>query len=205
MLAAADQDGSVRLWDVRHARRPVQLGRPLRHEGYAVDTVAFSPDDEILASGGADQSVTLWNIEHPNNVKKLGTPFAHTDKILSLAFSPDGAILAVGDGDGDIVLWDMKTRRSLGDSGLTGRHGANSEVDALRFDRRGSVLLSAGPSNPIVAWKSTLWSDDADILREYACRFARRNLRPDEWAQLFADTRLEHRGDRRTCPTYPVD
>ena len=61
LLASADADGTVRLWNP--ATRPA-IGSPLRAEtgpGPGVNAVAFSPDGTLLASADADGTVRLWN------------------------------------------------------------------------------------------------------------------------------------------------
>ncbi|HTT52765.1 MAG TPA: trypsin-like peptidase domain-containing protein [Streptosporangiaceae bacterium] len=57
LLASADADDSVRLWDV--ATR-AEFGVPLDLHTAAVNAVAFSPDGALLASGSADGTARLW-------------------------------------------------------------------------------------------------------------------------------------------------
>ena len=62
----------------------------------AVDSVAFSPDGKILASGGADGTVRLWDVA---TGQPIGQPAhrPHRRRSTSVAFSPDGKILASGE------------------------------------------------------------------------------------------------------------
>ena len=59
LLASADGDGTVRLWNPATGR---SVGAPLRASTRGgVRAVAFSPDGKLLATGGADGTVRLWN------------------------------------------------------------------------------------------------------------------------------------------------
>jgi WD40 repeat protein len=65
--------------------RPV-LYHIITSDNYWVRTVAFSPDSQLLASGGDDNIVYLREVSE----KKLVARFeGHIDRIRSLSFSPD--------------------------------------------------------------------------------------------------------------------
>lgn len=53
----------------------------------AVETVAFSPDTQLLASGGADGSIKLWDLKSGATLRTL---LGYADAVYSVAFSPDG-------------------------------------------------------------------------------------------------------------------
>jgi WD40 repeat protein len=75
-----------------------------------VQSLAFSPNGEILASGSCDQTVKLWNI---NTGKCEKTIQSHQSWVWSVAFSPDGEMLASGGQDETIQLWDIQTGKCL--------------------------------------------------------------------------------------------
>jgi WD40 repeat protein len=75
-----------------------------------VNSVAFSPDGRLLASGSYDKTIKLWDVASGREVRTLS---GHTSRVLEVAFSPDGRLLASGSGDETIKLWDI--------SGLVGR------------------------------------------------------------------------------------
>ncbi|MHA2297264.1 MAG: serine hydrolase [Candidatus Hodarchaeales archaeon] len=56
----------------------------------AVDTISFSPDDSLLASGSWDGTIRLWNVSNGAVTRVL----RHNSNIFSVEFSPDGEILA---------------------------------------------------------------------------------------------------------------
>jgi WD40 repeat protein len=212
LLAAASDDGRVRVWDVSDPRDPSLVGEPLvQHEYQVVDALAFSPDGELLASGGQDQQIVLsevqWDGEHDQDtITRVGGTLYHTNSIFALAFSPDGETLAAGDADAGVCFYDVESRRSIGlcPEGHFGRGGFYD----VTFVGDGSSLLTAGPGNPIVAWDSILWNLDDDdetegALTSAVCQLAGRNLSQAEWDEAFGDT--DFADDRQeTCSQYPL-
>src|SRR5947209_2664909 len=71
-----------------------------------VTSVAFSPDNRMVASGSIDGRIKLWEV---STGKLRATLNRNTDFEGSLAFSHDGTLLAWGTGAKTIKLWDMKT------------------------------------------------------------------------------------------------
>jgi len=102
-MASGDADGTTRLWDVTDPAHPRPLGRPLPSGpsngpvGTAlVQSVTFSSDGRMLASGDSGGTVQLWDVTDPAHPRPLGQIPPGNFTIQSLAFSPDGHTLAAG-------------------------------------------------------------------------------------------------------------
>ena len=75
-----------------------------------VNSVAFSPDGQRLASGSGDKTVKIWDSA---TGKELFALKGHADPVTSVAFSPDGQRLASGSRDQTVKIWDSATGKEL--------------------------------------------------------------------------------------------
>jgi WD40 repeat protein len=139
-LAGADEDGTIRVWNVASGR----IERTLLAPG-EITALVFAPNGESLATAAADNSISLWNL-------KTGLPQAkfqkHEAAINALAFSPNGQLLASGSDDRTIVLWEVVT----GKSKRTFK-GHDQTVAALAFSQDGQLLASGSGNASVVLWE----------------------------------------------------
>jgi WD40 repeat protein len=108
-LAASDNHGSIRVWDIADVHHPAR-GADIAPQG-GVAAIAFIPGTEILV-GQSPTTLQLWdvsNLLHPVQLSAATFPESSTD---DLAVSPSGNIVAAaGLDDGVLRLWDISDRR----------------------------------------------------------------------------------------------
>jgi len=77
------------------------------YEGHTnrVNSLVFSPDGLLLASGSKDQKVRLWRV---SDGELLQTLEGHSEGVNSVALSADGHLLASGSDDDTVILWSLK-------------------------------------------------------------------------------------------------
>ncbi len=141
LLAAG---GTIGIW-IYDGRTGKELNLLTEHMESA-STVAFSPDNQLLASNGKDNTILLWD---PRTGEHRKTLTGHQDKVNSVTFGPDGKTLASGGGDESIRLWDVAT----GELRLTFAGHADGVSDVM-YSPDGKILASHGGDDMIHLWNA---------------------------------------------------
>jgi WD40 repeat protein len=153
-LAAASDDGTVRLWDLDNGEEtPVAT---LDGPNSLVLGLAFSPNGRLLTAGAGDSTVWLWKIDDLKKPIRLSRMKPFQTYAYAVAISPDNKIMAAGSADKTIRLWDITNPanpRPLGKA-IT---GPKNNVYSLAFSPIAPVLSAA-------VRDGTLWQFDiADL------------------------------------------
>ena len=84
--------------------REAQLRHELRGHETAVEALTFSPDSQVLISGGTQNDATIrrWAVQ---SGRQVSTTRAQAISIRALALSADGNLLASSGGDTGIHVW----------------------------------------------------------------------------------------------------
>ncbi|MCG5547534.1 caspase family protein [Halorhodospira halochloris] len=123
--------------DERHAN-------VLAGHDYWVNSVAFAPDGQTLASGSWDKKIKLWD---PETGEVLQTLSGHDGWVYSVAISPDGQLLASGSSDNTIGFWSTETGELLQ---KVAAH--DDSVAAVAFSSDGKFLASGGFDDELNLW-----------------------------------------------------
>jgi WD40 repeat protein len=103
-----------------------------------IKSVAFSPNDRLLATGSADGAARVYRIRDGKLVRELSEE--GSGHVLALRFSPDGTLVATAGQEGAVRVWDLATgiRKFL-------FIGHNSAVVNLAWSPNGQFLTDAAP------------------------------------------------------------
>ncbi|MBV6402195.1 MAG: hypothetical protein CNIPEHKO_02501 [Anaerolineales bacterium] len=124
-----------------------------------VNSLAFSPDGELIATGLNDNTLKLWNTLDGALVESFDGPVdnkvgANTGKleVTKVAFSPNGNMIAGGSTDGTVNVWQVS------DSSLLVTLKLHSEeITSVFFSPDGQALFSSSWGGNLHMVSSTDW------------------------------------------------
>ena len=126
--------------DLFRATDGALVAGPISAHNNGTTSVNFSPDRQLLASGGRDGTAKLWRLPDMKLVRTLGEAPGYRPRVFAVAFSPDGRLLAVG-GQGGVRLFRVT------DGALIRKMSPVASTVSLAFSPDGQIL--AAGSNAI--------------------------------------------------------
>lgn len=122
------------------------------HSGWyaGIQSVSFSADGTMIASGSDDKTIKVWNVlTGQENYTLQG----YTNCVKSVAFSPDGQFLA-GGSIGLIKIWHTSNHREI-----ISLKGHNDWIHCLVFSPDGQFLASSSADKTIRIWSVKEWRE----------------------------------------------
>ncbi|MEH2008420.1 serine/threonine-protein kinase [Nostoc sp.] len=154
LLASASYDRTIRLWQIsalESSQRELQ-NRPcysllstLSGHAWAVLTVAFSPDGQILATGSDDNTIKFWEV---NTGQLICTLVGHSWSVVALAFSADGETLLSASCDKTVKLWRVSTAEEI-----VTLSGHVDSVSAVAMSKVTQLIASGSRDKTIKLWQ----------------------------------------------------
>lgn len=150
LLSYSSGNQDMALWDVRSGRllwkRPISFIQKA-DEYYTLNSLAWSPDEKLVATGSANGTVQLWDVK---TGKFLWRSEVHREDITAIRFSPDGrsiAVAALSDKAEPVKLIqvsDGKVIKTFEGNPCTGI--------AIAFDEKGRKLRIGNLDGNITEW-----------------------------------------------------
>src|SRR5438552_11298692 len=118
-----------------------RMGTIRFRQGSNVESVVYSPDGQVLASGG--ETVCLWHVATGKPLHRLTFSQFHGG---GLAFSPDGRTLATA-GEG-LCLWDVATGKQLRQM----KESNDAWILSVSFSSDGKIMASGNRNGGVLLW-----------------------------------------------------
>ena len=115
------------------------------HHTYYVYAMVFSPNGEMLATGGNDMKTNVYSVV--NGFSRMHTMEGHA-RINSLSFSPDNTRLVSAGGDKSIRLWNPTEGTLL----ETVYNAHTNMINAIAHSPNGDLLASGSYDGTINIW-----------------------------------------------------
>jgi WD40 repeat protein len=151
-MALAGSDHHIRIYSLDK----LELLHSWPAHTHSVFCLAYSPDGELLLSGGRDAHLRSWDAR--NGYSPVQAVPAHLFAIHHMAFSPDGMHLATASMDKTIKLWDpySLTLLKVIDRPRNGCHLTG--VNRLLW-LPGGELLSCSDDRVIMQWAVRFYTE----------------------------------------------
>jgi WD40 repeat protein len=151
-FATGSDDQTIRLWNLKASLNDTTgqgrcIGESLKGHTKWIWSLAFSPDDTLLASASADNTVKLWDVSDVKKTKFIRDLKGHKNQVLSISFSADAQFLASGSADKTAKLWNVKTRKCTQTF-----KGHTDAVESVSLSKDGRYLASGSKDATIKIW-----------------------------------------------------
>lgn len=148
--------GEVKVWDAATGQELFSLGDHKR----ATMTVAFSPDANILASGGLDEKVILTDLE---TQQAIGSFNGHQRPVNCVLFHPNGQTVISGSGGRfvgghTVKLWNRESGEEL--ASLENHEG---RISALAVSQDGMLMASGSYDKQVILWSLVALGPKVDV------------------------------------------
>ncbi len=168
MVAAGGRRSEINIW--RTTDGELRLSERLeRGHSEWIQSLAFSPVDDTLASGGKDAVIQLWKPGEPTPRRTL---LGHKSRIWSVAWSSDGRCLASAGDEAEARIWDANEKT------VERYPAAESGIFASAYSADSGTLFTGMDDGTICIW-DTHKRGFTSKFRAHATRVSLLRMSPD--------------------------
>ena len=146
VVATADKDNAIRLWDSRTGVEPGILRATLTGHPAVVRNLAFAPDSTLLATAGSESAIRLWDVRRG---KLRDTLAGHSDSIQALSFGAEAGHLVSASADGSARVWNLH-----GGQHALRLAGHDQEVLGASYSADGGYIATASRDATARVWEA---------------------------------------------------
>lgn len=136
-IITGSEDNSVGIYE----GPPFKFKTTLNDHTRFVQSVRYSPDGELFASGGFDGKMFLYKSSDYSKVGEFGSP-SHGGGVYAVSWSPDGKKILSASGDKTCKMWDVTTMSVVTEFPM----GADIQDQQVSCLWQGQYLLSVSLS-----------------------------------------------------------
>ena len=161
-LVSGSRDKTLRVWNfntvgnynsISPTSRVISDALMYTLTGHAdsINTIAISPDGQLLVSGSEDNTIKLWDLQ---TGECLATLEGHEAGVRAVAISPDAQLLVSGSADNTIKLWQLPDHasESICPDPIYTLTGHTDWVKCLAISPDGQLLASGSQDKTIKLW-----------------------------------------------------
>ena len=152
-LAVGLSDHTIKILNLANGFEPISN---LNGHSNSVFALGYSPDENLLCSGGRDAHLKFWNSSNYTLDENI---VAHMFAINYLSFKEDGKFLATCSMDKSIKVWDVENRKLLKVIDKARNAGHGTSINKILWSTYSGQVVSISDDRTI-----SIWQIEAEIL-----------------------------------------